>query len=66
EEAMGTLREKLPKAQVYVASIPDLKRLAIVVFARLRRAVRGLRHPRPPGGGRRRFPVSGARVRGGA
>ncbi|GHJ03424.1 MULTISPECIES: SGNH/GDSL hydrolase family protein [Streptomyces] len=27
EEAMGTLREKLPKAQVYVASIPDLKRL---------------------------------------
>ncbi|MET9988765.1 SGNH/GDSL hydrolase family protein [Streptomyces mutabilis] len=27
EEAMGTLREKLPKAQVFVASIPDLKRL---------------------------------------
>ncbi|MFB7085591.1 SGNH/GDSL hydrolase family protein [Streptomyces sp. NPDC056296] len=27
EEAMGVLREKLPKAQVYVASIPDLKRL---------------------------------------
>ncbi|MBU8549521.1 SGNH/GDSL hydrolase family protein [Streptomyces rochei] len=26
-EAMGALREKLPKAQVYVASIPDLKRL---------------------------------------
>jgi lysophospholipase L1-like esterase len=27
QEAMGTLRRKLPKAQVYVASIPDLKRL---------------------------------------
>ncbi|MDA4887040.1 SGNH/GDSL hydrolase family protein [Streptomyces sp. MPA0124] len=27
EEAMATLREKLPKAQVYVSSIPDLKRL---------------------------------------
>ncbi|WP_399884570.1 SGNH/GDSL hydrolase family protein [Streptomyces sp. BBFR51] len=27
EEAMTTLREKLPKAQVYVSSIPDLKRL---------------------------------------
>ncbi|MFH8972468.1 SGNH/GDSL hydrolase family protein [Streptomyces sp. NPDC017890] len=27
EEAMSTLRGKLPKAQVYVASIPDLKRL---------------------------------------
>ncbi|ANB06224.1 hypothetical protein SAM40697_2264 [Streptomyces ambofaciens] len=27
EEAMATLRAKLPKAQVYVASIPDLKRL---------------------------------------
>ncbi|MFH9570461.1 SGNH/GDSL hydrolase family protein [Streptomyces sp. NPDC017454] len=27
EEAMGTLRRELPKAQVYVASIPDLKRL---------------------------------------
>ncbi|MGW8060751.1 SGNH/GDSL hydrolase family protein [Streptomyces ziwulingensis] len=27
EEAMATLREKLPTAQVYVASIPDLKRL---------------------------------------
>jgi lysophospholipase L1-like esterase len=27
EDAMATLREKLPKAQVYVSSIPDLKRL---------------------------------------
>ncbi|MGC9497174.1 SGNH/GDSL hydrolase family protein [Streptomyces sp. WG7] len=27
EEAMATLRRSLPKAQVYVASIPDLKRL---------------------------------------
>lgn len=27
EEAMATLRRELPKAQVYVASIPDLKRL---------------------------------------
>ncbi|MFJ6067353.1 SGNH/GDSL hydrolase family protein [Streptomyces tendae] len=27
EEAMATLRKKLPKAQVYVSSIPDLKRL---------------------------------------
>ncbi|MFG2677649.1 SGNH/GDSL hydrolase family protein [Streptomyces sp. NPDC048392] len=27
EEAMATLRAKLPKAQVYVSSIPDLKRL---------------------------------------
>lgn len=27
EEAMTTLRAKLPKAQVYVSSIPDLKRL---------------------------------------
>ncbi|CAL9536293.1 hypothetical protein SUDANB6_04161 [Streptomyces sp. enrichment culture] len=27
EDAMRTLRETLPKAQVYVASIPDLKRL---------------------------------------
>ncbi len=27
EEAMTTLRERLPKAQVYVSSIPDLKRL---------------------------------------
>ncbi|PPS90364.1 SGNH/GDSL hydrolase family protein [Streptomyces sp. MH60] len=27
QEAMATLREKLPKAQVYVSSIPDLKRL---------------------------------------
>ncbi|MEV8126339.1 SGNH/GDSL hydrolase family protein [Streptomyces sp. NPDC085944] len=27
EEAMTALREKLPKAQVYVSSIPDLKRL---------------------------------------
>ncbi|WP_267713448.1 SGNH/GDSL hydrolase family protein [Streptomyces sp. CoH17] len=27
EEAMATLREKLPRAQVYVSSIPDLKRL---------------------------------------
>lgn len=27
EEAMRTLREALPKAQVYVASVPDLKRL---------------------------------------
>jgi lysophospholipase L1-like esterase len=27
EEAMSTLREALPKAQVYVASVPNLKRL---------------------------------------
>ncbi|MFE0509037.1 SGNH/GDSL hydrolase family protein [Streptomyces sp. NPDC058964] len=27
EEAMSTLRESLPKAQVYVASVPNLKRL---------------------------------------
>ncbi|MCI3269975.1 SGNH/GDSL hydrolase family protein [Streptomyces cylindrosporus] len=27
EDALGTLREKLPKAQVYVASVPNLKRL---------------------------------------
>ncbi|CAM5737310.1 SGNH/GDSL hydrolase family protein OS=Streptomyces tendae OX=1932 GN=GUR47_10520 PE=4 SV=1 [Streptomyces tendae] len=27
EEAMATLRKRLPKAQVYVSSIPDLKRL---------------------------------------
>ncbi|MET9821529.1 MULTISPECIES: SGNH/GDSL hydrolase family protein [Streptomyces] len=27
EEAMTTLRERLPRAQVYVSSIPDLKRL---------------------------------------
>ncbi|MFD5050732.1 SGNH/GDSL hydrolase family protein [Streptomyces tendae] len=27
EDAMATLRKKLPKAQVYVSSIPDLKRL---------------------------------------
>lgn len=27
EDAMSTLREALPKAQVYVASVPDLKRL---------------------------------------
>ncbi|KAF2780345.1 SGNH/GDSL hydrolase family protein [Streptomyces sp. OM5714] len=27
EEAMATLRERLPKTQVYVSSIPDLKRL---------------------------------------
>ncbi len=27
QEALSTLRRKLPKAQVYVASIPDLKRL---------------------------------------
>ncbi|NGO09836.1 SGNH/GDSL hydrolase family protein [Streptomyces sp. HC44] len=27
EDAMGTLRESLPKTQVYVSSVPDLKRL---------------------------------------
>ncbi|MGP4048094.1 SGNH/GDSL hydrolase family protein [Streptomyces sp. 2A115] len=27
EDALGTLREALPKTQVYVASVPDLKRL---------------------------------------
>jgi lysophospholipase L1-like esterase len=27
EEAMDTLRESLPKTQVYVSSVPDLKRL---------------------------------------